>query len=119
MLKGKVDSNFDSVIPVDLWKNKSFTSFEVTIDTGFNGDLVLPQSLISELGFTYLYSTKIDLVGNTTKEVDFFKGQIKWLSGEIISIEIIADESFLIGTNLLRHGKLLIDYQSNEVLITK
>ncbi len=119
MIKGKVNSNFDSVISVDLCTNNSFTSLEVIIDTGFNGDLVLPQSLISKLGFTYLYSTKIDLVGNTTKEVDFFKGEIKWLSGEIITIEVIADDSFLIGTNLLRQGKLLIDYQSNEVLITK
>jgi clan AA aspartic protease len=117
MLKGRVDANFDSIIPIELFTDDSFTSFEVTIDTGFNGDLVLPQSIVSKFGFTYLYSTKIDLVGNTTKEVDFFKGKIKWLNGDLVTIEIIADEAFLIGTNLLKHGKLWIDYQSNEVLI--
>jgi clan AA aspartic protease len=92
---------------------------ETTIDTGFNGDLVLPESVILQLGLLYLFRNNVELVGKTFKEVDFFRGQIKWLNDEIIMVNVIADESFLIGTNLLRHGKLLIDYQSNEVLITK
>ncbi len=58
MLKGRVDSNFDSIVPIELLTNDTFRTFEVTIDTGFNGDLVLPQGLISKFGFTYLYSTK-------------------------------------------------------------
>ncbi len=64
-----------------------------------------------------MFRTDVKLAGKTNNQVNFFRGQINWLNDQIITVDVIADESFLIGTNLLRHGKLWIDYQSNEVLI--
>jgi clan AA aspartic protease len=116
-VNGKINENFESIIPLEIVTETGFEQIEVVIDTGFDGDLVLPQNLISRLNLIYLFSTRIDLVGETNKEVDFFRGQIKWLNNEIISVEIIQDESFLIGTNLLKYGKLWVDYQSGKVLI--
>jgi clan AA aspartic protease len=116
-IKGKINDLFESQIFIKIVTEKGIKEIEVVIDTGFNGDLVLPKSTISDLSFEYLYCLKVGLVGETIKEVDFFSGQIKWLNNDIIPVEIIQDESFLIGTNLLKHGKLWIDYQSNEVLI--
>jgi clan AA aspartic protease len=116
---GRITENFESVITLEIITEAGFEEIEVVVDTGFDGDLVLPKNLISSLNLIFLFSTRIDLVGESNKEVDFFRGQIKWLSNKVLPVEIIQDESFLIGTNLLRHGKLWIDYQSNEVLITK
>jgi clan AA aspartic protease len=116
-IKGNINKLFEAEISIEFIDSISQT--KVVIDTGFNGDLVLPITIIDTLNLKALYRMEIALVGETTKEVDFFRGQIKWLNDEIITVDVIADESFLIGTNLLRHGKLLIDYQSNEVLITK
>ena len=116
-IKGNVNELFEAEISVEFLD--SLDQISVVIDTGFNGDLVLPVKIIDELNLKSLYRMDIALVGETTKEVDFFRGQIKWLNDEILTVDVIADESFLIGTNLLRHGKLWIDYQSNEVLITK
>jgi clan AA aspartic protease len=119
VLNGNVNEFFHSLISIEILSKQMFTNVEVVIDTGFDGDLVLPEYIISQLGLPYLFRNDVELVGKTIKQVDFFRGQIKWLNDEIITVDVIADESFLIGTNLLRHGKLLIDYQSNEVLITK
>ncbi len=116
-IKGKVNEYWEAEISVEFVTFQKQINF--IVDTGFDGDLVLPFSIVSELELPFLFRTDVELVGKTNKQVNFFRGQIKWLNDEIITVDVIADESFLIGTNLLRHGKLWIDYQSNEVLITK
>jgi clan AA aspartic protease len=117
IIKGNINKLYEAEISIEF-PDKSHEII-VLIDTGFNGDLVLPLRIIDKLNLKSLYRMEVALVGETTKEVDFFRGQIKWLNDEILTVDVIADDSFLIGTNLLRHGKLWIDYQSNEVLITK
>ena len=45
---------------------------QVIIDTGFNGDLVLPEAIISELGLKFLFRNDVELVGKSNKQLNFF-----------------------------------------------
>ena len=50
-MRGQVDSFGRALLPVTLYASEETTGIEINawIDTGFNGELVLPQPFIDEL----------------------------------------------------------------------
>jgi predicted aspartyl protease len=59
-IKGKVNELFEAKIFIEFIGNENIT--KVSIDTSFNGDLVLPLNIITALGLKSLYRMEIELV---------------------------------------------------------
>lgn len=117
-IRGKINDQAEALLSLKILGTNGFIEVETVIDTGFDGDLVLPPEVIENLHLPFIFRADIRLVGETTKATDFFHGQIEWF-GTIRKIDIIADEAFLIGTNLLREAKILIDYPNEILLLEK
>jgi predicted aspartyl protease len=90
------------------------------IDTGFNGDLELPQVLAREVGAQYdgtVYSVLADgrQIFEESYRVQFpFDGE-----GLAASATFAAVDEILTGTRLLRRHRLEIDFEARTVLIRR
>ena len=104
--EGSLTANREAWITVRLVAG---VEVEVLIDTGFQGGLVLPESLVQELGLTVIGHQKYEMVGAASGEGTIAWAQVEWL-GQVETVEVLTAEDYLIGTDLLADTKLTVDY---------
>jgi clan AA aspartic protease len=87
------------------------TTFEAWVDTGFNGDLVLPRGQVATLGLPVGFGSHAVLANGSQIELETYAAQVDWF-GELKGIEVIANDGEfpLLGVGLLRGHALHIDY---------
>ncbi len=82
---------------------------ELIVDTGFDGDFVLPGRFIRELGLSPLYMTRRKLTDGTIRESDVYEATVD-LNAELRQVEVIRFEhNPLIGTAVLEGWNISID----------
>jgi clan AA aspartic protease len=88
------------------------------IDTGFNGDLVLPQRQIDELALPRSGYVGAILADGSESLLDRYACLIEWF-GERRDLEVVANEGQhpLLGVGLLRGHDLHISYRSGKIVI--
>lgn len=84
------------------------------IDTGFTGELVLPQSTIDSLGLEQSGSVDAILADGSQIELNTYTCFVNWF-GQQRRLEVVANDGAhpLLGIGLLWGLELRIDYQSN------
>ena len=87
--------------------------WHATIDTGFNGDLELPDVLREALNSQFVGRAKAALAGGQTVEEDLYLVDFPF-DGRIVQAEatFVSGDSILIGTHLLREYSLHVDFVS-------
>ncbi len=87
-----------------------------TIDTGFNGDLELPELLRHSLNARYIGQMTSALAGGQTIEEAIYVVDFPF-DGKLIQAEasFVASHQILIGTHLLREYRLVIDFVNQTV----
>ncbi len=90
------------------------------IDTGFNGDLELPEDLRAALNARHVGRVTSALAGGQRVEEDVYVVEFPF-DGHILHIEatFVADSYILIGTHLLRQYQLYIDFVAQSVHLTR
>lgn len=88
------------------------------IDTGFNGDLVLPQERIDVLSLQHSGTVKAILADGSEVALKTYTCQIEWF-GEFRHLEVVANDGEypLLGVGLLLNHDLHISYRSGVVRI--
>jgi clan AA aspartic protease len=82
------------------------TEVEAVVDTGYNGTLTLPPTLISDLGLRWDSYAEATLADGSTCSVQVFVGHVVW-NGRARQIGVdAADTTPLIGMRLLRGHEL-------------
>lgn len=120
-MNGRVDSFGRALITVSLLHASDAAArhdVQVWIDTGFNGDLVLPQRQINDLGLPESGTVKAILADGSEIAVQRFVCHIDWF-GEMRELEVIANEGEypLLGVGLLLGLDLQISYRSGALTI--
>jgi clan AA aspartic protease len=114
-MKGIVDSGGRSLLTVTLQpiEQSAETQFDVWIDTGFTGDLVMPQSAIDTLGLPRSGSIDAILADGSQTELNTYSCVIERFGNER-NLEVIANEGEypLLGVGLLRGLELRVDYRN-------
>ena len=96
-------------------------SYTAIVDTGFNGDLELPEKLYSWVNPRLIGRRWAELAGGRSLEeelylVDFpFDGRTVTAEASFVS----AGETILIGTGLLGDYRLEIDFPQTKVILKK
>src|SRR5262245_3073465 len=100
--------------------NKRRVSFDAIIDTGFDGDLCIPVETAITLGLDLIGRVEAELADGSKGRELVFQGFASFL-GKRRPVEILMTDSddALIGTNLLADCKLLIDFATGQIKITK
>jgi clan AA aspartic protease len=93
---------------------------QCVIDTGFDGALILPTSVVTSLGLPVIARLVFELVGGARMSADVALGEVEWL-GERRSVEVIISEGndALVGTEMLELAKLIVDYPNRSVTISQ
>ena len=79
------------------------------LDTGFTGSLVLPESVIAEMGLIRLGSETVVLGSGEEHSFDYFVARIIW-QGQLQRTDIYRSRSqSLLGMELLEGGHIAVD----------
>ncbi len=89
--------------------NNETTDVAVMVDTGYEGNLALPLSLVERLARVPLGTTQLRMVDGTVVSVDQYVVGVEWFGHRrMIAVEAIGDQP-LLGMSLLRGHRLTID----------
>ena len=116
MIHGTVSTSRVPIITLTI----AGQEWAATIDTGFNGDLELPETLRNALNARYIGRMISVLAGGQTIEEELYRVNFPF-DGEMIQAEatFVADSDILIGTRLLREYRLQIDFVRRTVVLEK
>ena len=119
-MKGRVDRLGRALVTVSVRPAASAAAHEIQvwIDTGFNGDVVLPQQQIEDLALSESGTVKAILANGSEVTLRRYVCLIDWF-GEERDLEVVANEGEfpLLGVGLLLGHDLRISYRSGEITI--
>jgi clan AA aspartic protease len=119
-MTGRVDSAGRALVDVTVKASSQSAprQLEAWIDTGFTGELVLPQATISALGLLQSGTVTAELGDGSSISMNTYTCLIHW-PGQDKQIEVVANNGLypLLGVGLLRGCKLTVDYPSQSVTI--
>ena len=119
-MNGRVDSNGRALVAVSVRPSDAGAICEMPawIDTGFNGDLVLPQRKIEDLALAHTGTVKAILADGSEIAMKTYTCLIDWF-GEQRALEVVANEGDypLLGVGLLLGRDLHISYRSGDITI--
>jgi clan AA aspartic protease len=117
---GQVDASGRALVPVPVRGSEAASTLEIEawIDTGFTGELALPQQQITSLGLPQSGTVKAILADGSEVALKTYTCLIDWF-GESRRLEVVANEGQfpLLGVGLLLGRDLHISYRSGEVTI--
>jgi clan AA aspartic protease len=119
MIAGSVKANRDAVVTVELrFGNGSVFNAEAIIDTGFNGYLTLPPSMIDASGFQRGGETRAVLADGTELALELYFASILW-DGALRTVTCdVVEGTPMIGMALLDGFRLEIEVKTGgEVTI--
>jgi predicted aspartyl protease len=90
------------------------------IDTGFNGDLELPDALRSHVNARFLHSVISELASGVSVLEDLYHVDLPF-DGTVVLAEatFVPGNQILLGTGLLRNYRLTIDFPARTVLLER
>jgi clan AA aspartic protease len=119
-VNGWVDDQLRALISIRVAATKAGPRMEVAawIDTAFNGGLAIPRRQVQQLGLVQESSAEAILADGQTVQLETYACFIDWL-GVTYQTQIVANDGTypLLGTTLLDHRKLEIDYESKTVTL--
>ena len=116
MISGVVSSAGVPVLHLEV----AGRSWEAIVDTGFNGDLELPVSLKDALSPRYIGQiTSLLAAGQAIKE-DAYHVDFPFDGRTILSeATFVSGEQVLVGTHLLQHHRLEVDFPAGTVTLQR
>ena len=119
-MTGSVDDSGRALVRIRLRNPKGATDTELDawIDTGFTGELVLPQEKVKALGLPLGPSVMARLADGSDIQLDTYTCHLEWFD-EWKRIEVVANQGQypLIGVGLLLDHDLHIDYRTKTITI--
>lgn len=118
MISGRINSSEEPVIFLYLVIRGKRLRKRAIIDTGFNGYLSVPLSLVK--GWYFFGHEKYEIATGDIVEEKVYLGKIVW-DGEIQDVYAVTSHAkdILIGTKLLRKNKLFIDFPKKKVILRR
>jgi clan AA aspartic protease len=119
-MNGFVDSAGRALIEIAIKRARDAIACPVTawIDTGFTGDLVLPQPLVDELSLPLTGTVAAVLADGSQTTMEAYECFIEWFD-KLQRLQVVANDGShaLIGVGLLLDYELRIDYRSKEIAL--
>ena len=102
MIEGVVNAGYEAVIPLTLHGPAGQTQdIEAVVDTGFNGFLTLPPSLVTELGLPFISIGRATLADGNEVAFNVHDVAVLW-DAQLRHVEAdTADTTPLVGMQLL------------------
>ncbi len=113
MIIGEVNDALQPRLRLELQGSGTRQAVEAIIDTGFNGYLTLPASVITDLELPWLYRHHGELADGSIQIFDVYEAKIVW-NGAPRSVEPESvNANPLVGMSLLLDHELRIEVREN------
>lgn len=109
MIEGRIDSNLEATIEVDIQQDGAIHRQRFLVDTGFNGFIAVPVSLVHKLGLKLLDVQAGITADGRASYFDTVEITVPWHEEARTVQAQILDEA-LIGTRLLRGSQIQADW---------
>lgn len=118
MLKGIVNLDDEPVVPIAIKLTKTFRTARAIIDTGFNGFLSVPASVVQRANWTELGEEEYEIASGELMKAKVYEGTVQF-DKKALTIPVTASHSgdILIGTKLLMDKLLSIDFKRKSVKV--
>lgn len=114
MIRGLITDEGVPEISIDLGGD----TWSATIDTGFNGELELPETVRALVNAKFLCRGRSYLAGNVSIDEDVFLVEFPFDGNTVIAeATFVSAEQILIGTELMRDYRLEIHFRNRTVLL--
>jgi clan AA aspartic protease len=110
MITGVVNADREAIIRLKVGRPQGQTQeIAAVIDTGFNGFLTLPRTLLTTLGCPFNSRGFAILADGSVQQVDIFAADVEW-DGQALHVEVdAADTDPLVGMALMHGYKLTVE----------
>ena len=121
VVKRTVDGDLQPWLSVSLESSDEdgLRQYDAILDTGFTGCLVLPESVIAELGLAKRGTVVLTLGNGERHPFDYYLGWVSW-RGEHREIEVLQSIGLpLLGMELLEGAQVAVDaWDGGDVAVT-
>jgi clan AA aspartic protease len=98
--------------------NRQTLALTAIVDTGFDGYLCLPIRLAVQLGLELIGEQLIELADGTQRNELVFAGSVRFFADtREVPIMLTESEDALIGTSLLNHYQLAIEFPGGQIKV--
>ena len=112
-MTGSFTSEGEPTLPVHVAGPAEALDVDAIVDTGFNGELTLPQEQIEALGLPEASVTTVTLADGRVREVQMYLAEAR-LDGQVRQVFVAeAPTTPLLGTDLLWGFLLCIAFQAD------
>ncbi len=119
-MNGRVDDSGRALLSVSIRPSdtKAAQEIQAWIDTGFTGDLVLPEDSILKLGLQHSGTVKAILADGSEVTLKTYACLINWF-GEDRYLEVVGNDGEypLLGVGLLVGHDLSVSYRTGKITI--
>lgn len=119
MLKGKVNRQGEPRVSLSLLLWRRPVRFSAVLDTGFNGYLSVPASVLARSGWQLIGTEMYEIAAGALVEQEVYLGEIVFDGERSMVYAVVTNaQDVLIGAKLLRTKLLTIDFRTQRVVIT-
>ncbi len=105
-------------VSIEVIGSRQTLAVSAIVDTGFDGDLCLPIRLAVQLGLELVGEQLIELADGMQRHELVFAGSVLFLEeAREVEIMLTKSEDALVGTNLLNHYPLAIEFPGGQVKV--
>jgi clan AA aspartic protease len=119
-MNGHVDPDGRALVTVSIRPTTGgqVNDVEAWVDTGFNGDLVLPRGLIERLALPASGTVKAVLADSSQVALQTYSCVVDWFDQER-NLEVVSNDGEypLLGVGLLLDHDLRVSYRTGELVI--
>jgi len=116
MIEGDVDADGVPLVTIHV----AGDDWQAVIDTGFNGDLELPEALRGQLQEQHIGRLKSSLAGGHAIEEDAYAVWSPFAGKTYDAVATFgSDTQILLGTNLLREHHLVVGFVSRKLQLER
>ena len=102
------------MVPIDLIaSNGEIHAIEAILDTGFEGDLNLPEDVVHQLGLPLFDEFVLTLANGTRTKVLGYEGRVILHGRRRNALVLESGDEALVGMNLLWRNRITIDVHAN------
>jgi predicted aspartyl protease len=116
MIQGTVTTDGVPIVSLSV----AGRTWPATVDTGFNGDLELPEELRSCVNARFIAPTEWVLAGGQRSLEDTYEIEFPF-DGSMLAAEatFVPGDSILIGTGMMAQYRLTVDFFASTVLLER
>ena len=118
MIQGVVNRDKTPTVPISVLDGeRNAHPIRAIVDTGFEGDLMLPGSFIRRVGLARSSERSVVLADGSHAAVQSYAATVSWMGRETPVIVLESESQYLLGVSLLWGSKMTMAFEEGGSIV--